>query len=42
MNNVPDIVRTGREAECGASATVIACGTKIFSVVWYGRVVLKE
>ena len=32
MGSVPDIVRTGREAQCGVNAAVVACGMKIFSV----------
>ena len=41
MDCVPDIVRIGREAQCGVNAAVVACGMKMLSVVWYGRVVLE-
>ena len=32
MDSVPDIVRIGREAQCGVNAAVVACGMKTFSV----------
>ena len=42
MDSVPDIVHIGREAQCGSSAAVVACGMKMFSVADVSCLVWKS